>query len=306
MRNVAPLLAGSIGLSGCGSDPETAGGSGGGSAAVPDAPSAGQVLFEDAFDEDRNGWALPENESGRTYFEEGDFVWESRIETLRPHVLATPLGEAFDAGELEMLDVVVRASATPTQGAAAVGVFCREIADTDADFQWYEFVARDGYAAIRLADSEGSLDVLATTEDLELPSGEQFTVEAACVDDDQGQAQLWLTVNDTLVLHTTQSDPLGNGVAVLQAYDAPESASEDCFVIRWHDFTVLQPGNGPWMLGAACTSVASAVTTAARRCSGTIGGRKVELCGKALPDDVLLTVQGHSLAQPTARSGRPR
>jgi hypothetical protein len=124
-----------------------------------------------------------------------------------------------------------------------------------------------------------------------LPSGEQFTVEAACVDDDQGQAQLWLTVNDTLVLHTTQSDPLGNGVAVLQAYDAPESASEDCFVIRWHDFSVLQPGNGPWMLGAAGTSVASAVTTAARRCSGTIGGRKVELCGKALPDDVLLTVQ---------------
>ena len=46
-----------------------------------------------------------------------------------------------------------------------MGVFCREVPDTDADFQWYEFVVRDGYAAIRLADLAGNLDVLAETED---------------------------------------------------------------------------------------------------------------------------------------------
>ncbi len=78
-----------------------------------------------------------------------------------------------------MLNVVVRADVTPVQGAAVSGVFCRESPDTDADFQWYEFVARDGFAAIRIADSEGELEVLAETEDLTLPMGEMFTMEAA-------------------------------------------------------------------------------------------------------------------------------
>ena len=41
-----------------------------------------------------------------------------------------------------------------------IGVF-REVPDTDADFQWYEFVARDRFAAIHKADSEGNLEVLA-------------------------------------------------------------------------------------------------------------------------------------------------
>ena len=108
-----------------------------------------------------------------------------------------------------------------------MGVLCREVPDTDADFQWYEFVARGGYAAIRIADTEGGLEVLATTEDLDLADGEQFTVEAACVDDEDGRAQLWMTVDDTLILQATHDEPLGNGVSGLQAYDAPASASSE-------------------------------------------------------------------------------
>ncbi len=143
------------------------------------APTTGEVLFEDSLDDDQNGWALPDNEEARFYYEDGDFIWESKQENLRPHLLAAPIGEAYDAGELEMLDVVVRADVTPVQGAAVAGVFCRENPDTDADFQWYEFVVRDGFAAIRIADSEGELEVLAETEDLTLPMGEMFTMEAA-------------------------------------------------------------------------------------------------------------------------------
>jgi hypothetical protein len=55
-------------------------------------------------------------------------------------------------------------------------MFCRENPDTDADFQWYEFVARDGFAAIRIADSDGDLEVLAETEELALPLGEMFSI----------------------------------------------------------------------------------------------------------------------------------
>ena len=203
------------------------------------APTAGEVLFEDALDDDGNGWALPENDLARFYYEDGDFIWESKQENLRPHLLAATIGEAYDAGELEMRDVVVRADVTPVQGAAVAGVFCRENTDTDADFQWYEFVVRDGFAAIRIADSEGDLEVLAETDDLTLPMGEMFTLEAACVDDG-GQAQLWLSVNGDVTLQATDDDPLENGAAGLQAYDAPEAAAAERFIIRWHEFTVFQ------------------------------------------------------------------
>ncbi|CAN5224122.1 hypothetical protein BH20ACT5_BH20ACT5_14120 [soil metagenome] len=232
------LLAACIGLSGCGADPADSGSTGGGGdqAAVP---TAGEVIFEDALDDDQNGWALPENEEARFYYEDDDFIWESKQENRRPHLLATVVGEAYEAGELDMLNVVVRADVTAEQGEAAAGVFCRENPDTDADFQWYEFVVRDGFAAIRIADSEGDLEVLAETEELALPVGEMFSIEAACVDDG-GQAQLWLTVNGEVTLQATHDEPLENGAAGLQAYDAPAAATDERFIIRWHEFTVFQ------------------------------------------------------------------
>ncbi len=161
---------------------------------------------------------------------------------LRPHLLPAPFADAFDRGELQMRDVVVTATVTPERGKGAIGVFCREIHDTDADFQWYEFVARDGYAAIRRADSAGHLDVLAKTTKVGLPLGEQAELQAACVDDDDNQAQLWLTLNGKTVLFARDPKPLGNGAPGLQAYDAPSDGSQARLLLRWHDFTVGQPG----------------------------------------------------------------
>jgi hypothetical protein len=200
--------------------------------------STGAVsAFEDSFDDDRHGWALPPAPSGTTTVEGGDFVWESMQPGLRPHVIATTLGEAFDEGRLEMTDVRVTASVTPERGAAALGVFCREVPDSDADFQWYEFVVRDGYAAIRLADSAGNLDVLAETSS-PLPLGSTASIAATCVDAADESASLSLSLDGTAVLDTQVEDPLGNGVAGLQAYDAAEDVSADRFLISWHDFTV--------------------------------------------------------------------
>jgi hypothetical protein len=208
-------------------------------AAATSAGAADPVTaFSDSFEDDQHGWALPESPSGTTTIEGGDFVWESKLPHLRPHVIAATLGAAYDQGRLEMTDVVVRATVTPQRGAGAMGVFCREVPDTDADFQWYEFVVRDGYAAIRLADMAGNLDVLAETDDVRVELGSEIALEATCVDGPDGSAALALGLDGTNVVEATADDPLGNGVAGLQAYDAAKDESADRFLIAWHAFEV--------------------------------------------------------------------
>lgn len=241
------VVAGAVGLLaaalvGCSSD---GGSDAAGLDAAPSTPSSaattgstteavadGVSSLSDSFDDDRNGWALPPSEAGTTTMEGGDFVWESKQPNLRPHVLAGTLGEAYDQGRLTMTDVVVRASVTVERGAPAVGVFCREVPDSDADYQWYEFVARDGYAAIRLADASGNLDVLVETDDVEVALGTPIALEASCQD-----AALALSIDGRPVLDVDVEDPLGNGVAGLQAYDTTQE-SADRFLISWHDFAV--------------------------------------------------------------------
>jgi hypothetical protein len=196
--------------------------------------------FSDSFDDDHNGWALPPNEAGTTTVEGGDFVWDSKKFEQRPHVLAATVGEAFDQGRLDMTDVRVTASVTPQRGGAAIGVFCRETPDTDSDFTWYEFVVRNGYAAIRQADSAGDLDPLAETKDAVLPIGTAATIEATCIDSADGTAALSMTLDGAELVHAKVSDPLGNGAAGLQAYDAAEDQADNPMLIAWHDFAVEQ------------------------------------------------------------------
>jgi len=205
-------------------------------------PSEGQRLFADTFDDDRNQWTLPENENARSAIEGGDLVWETkRPADLRPHLLAAPIADAFDRGELRMRDVVVRAAFTTVRGSGAMGVFCREVRDTDSDFQWFEFVARDGYAAIRRADAGGHLDVLATTTKVDLPLGKRATMEAVCADTADGKTRLWLSLDGAAVLAATSTEQLGNGSAGLQGYDSPDRSRSARFFVRWHDFAVFRP-----------------------------------------------------------------
>ena len=207
------------------------------SGTTTDAVDDGVSSLSDSFDDDRNGWALPPSPAGRTTVGGGDFVWESKQPNLRPHVIAETLGEAYDQGRLAMTDVVVRASVTVERGAPAVGVFCREVPDSDADYQWYEFVARDGYAAIRLADASGNLDVLVETHDVEVALGSPVALEASCTDAADGTASLAFSLDGRPVLEADAEDPLGNGVAGLQAYDTADE-SVDRFLVSWHDFAV--------------------------------------------------------------------
>ncbi len=200
-------------------------------------PPADEALFEDSFADDRNGWGVVDDpQYGTAAFEDGDYVWEFRGSVA--HWVPAVLGEQYDRDELDMRDVIVRTEATILTGDGVIGVFCRETPDTDAEWQWYEFVARDGYAAIRHADQEANLEVLAETDDVSLADGEPITIEATCVDDANGAAQLSLALNGTTMLHATDEDPLSNGVVGLQAWTFP---IHEPMHIRWHEFSVHRP-----------------------------------------------------------------
>ncbi len=253
---VAGLALALGGLAGCSDDAPNDAGDAGGAAGVDTLPStappssaavsvaaAGALSsLSDSFDDDANGWALPPSDFGTMTIAGGDFVWDDKQFGLRPHVLASTVAAAFEADRLEMNDVQVTASVTPKRGAPAVGVFCREVPDTDAEFQWYEFVVRDGYAAIRVGDSNGNLEPLAETEDVAMALGTAATIEATCVDGQDGSAALSLSLDGTEVLTADASDPLGNGAAGLQAYGASENQADEPSLIAWHDFAV-QPAS---------------------------------------------------------------
>jgi hypothetical protein len=193
-----------------------------------------KVLFDETFNDDRNGWGIVDDpEYGSTAYEDGDYVWDFRGSVA--HWLPAALGDEYDRGELEMADVIVKAEVTVVSGGGVVGVFCRENPDTDADWQWYEFVARNGFAAIRHADAEANLEVLAETGNVDLPVGELISLEASCSTDEHGRAQLSLSINGTPLLDASDDDPLGNGVPGIQAWTYPIHAPMD---IRWHSFSI--------------------------------------------------------------------
>jgi hypothetical protein len=238
---IATLAAAVLGTAACGDDDETAAGA---TSTVADnrtgsttaAPSGTQLdaVFTDSFEDDTNGWGIVDDPNyGTADFAGGDYVWN--LTGSSAHLIPETLGVQYDGGELDMRDVVVRADATIESGGGVVGVFCREVPDSDADWQWYEFVARDGFAAIRRADLEGNLDVLAESDDVSLPFGEPIMFEAACIDDDDGTAQLSLTLNGTALLTATDDEPLGNGVSGIQAWTFPV---HEPIEVRWHEFSI--------------------------------------------------------------------
>ena len=245
---VAALLVGSLSVTGCGDDNEdSSAGTTAGTAAAPVATSAAvsstsaalnaSATFQDSFDDDRNKWGVIEaSEFGTTAYEGGDYVWAFKGSVA--HWIPEVLGMQYDEGKLEMRNVVVKADATIDAGGGVVGIFCRETPDTDADYQWYEFVARDGFAAIRRADVEANIDVLAETDAVSLPVGEEISFEASCVDDANGNAELSFSLNGSSVLQVTDNDPLGNGVSGLQAWTFPIHEEIN---VRWHDFSI-EPG----------------------------------------------------------------
>jgi hypothetical protein len=198
------------------------------------AATTGTVLFHDDFADDRNGWGIVDDPvGGKASYAGGDYVWN--FTGSAAHVNPEKLGQQYERGELKMRDVAVKADLTIVSGDGVAGVDCRETKDTDAEYQWYEFVVRDGYAAIRQADEKGNIQVLATTDRVKLPRGRRFTIEGVCVDDSEKQTHLTLRLGGAEVLAVRRPAQLGNGVPGLQAWTHPVHAPME---IHWHDFTI--------------------------------------------------------------------
>ena len=137
------------------------------------------------------------------------------------------------------ISCVIETSFTIVDGTGVAGVFCGERPDQDADYEWYEFVVRDGYAAIRVADLEANIDPLAEARDIALPTGQPIALRATCHNDAAGGAVLALAVNGDPVIEATVSEPLPVGVPGLQAWTFPLHARMD---VLWHDFSISEAG----------------------------------------------------------------
>ena len=204
--------------------------------ASPGVPEAGTVILQDPFDDDTNGWGVVDDPAfGTAAYEGGAYVWRTtgRVASLVP----ASLGERFDAGSLSMSDIVMSADVTIIKGDGVVGLQCRNSPDTDADYQWYDFVVRDGYAAIRLSDDKSNIDVLAESRDVSVPMGEQFSIGAACVTagDD---VRLSLAINDEPLLATSVPAKASDGVPGIVGWTYPLHSELD---VKWDDFTVSEP-----------------------------------------------------------------
>ena len=227
----ATLLIVGLALAACTASP----GTGPTDGTEPPAPPAGVVLHDD-FDDDRNEWGIVDNEFGTASYEAGEYVWNTTGSNI--HWVAgalIPEDEGGSYGGPTLTDVTVSAELSIMSGQGVAGVFCREQADTDADFEWYEFVVRDGFAAIRRADTETNQVELVSTTELALPAGTTFTLEGTCTTLDDGTAELRLAVNGDEVLTATDADPILGGIVGQQAYTYPIHAP---MTVRWNSFTV--------------------------------------------------------------------
>lgn len=233
----ATLVAG---LAGCGGATSAATSTGPAASTSPSSsarfPAAGAVILHDTFDDDTNGWGVVDDpQFGSARYDGGAYVWNTtgRVVSLVP----ATLGERFDAGSLSMSDVVMAADVTIVKGDGVVGLQCRNSPDTDADYQWYDFVARDGYAAIRLSDDKSNIDVLAESRDVSLPVGERFSIGAACITAG-GDVRLDMTIDGRHVLSTSAPAKATDGVPGLVGWTYPLHSE---LAVTWDDFTVSAP-----------------------------------------------------------------
>jgi hypothetical protein len=232
---LAPAAAAVLaaGLAGCGGTTSSA-------SPTPSAPASfperGEVILHDPFDDDSNGWGVIDSpEYGTAHYEGGGYVWRTtgRVVSLVPEIL----GKKFDSGALSMSDVVMDADVTIKKGGGVVGLQCRNSPDTDAGYRWYDFVARDGYVAIQLADDRSNIDVLAESKDVTIPLGKPFSISGACitVGDD---VQLTVAINHVPLLTATVPAKPTDGAPGLVGWTHPMHSELDA---TWDQFTVSTP-----------------------------------------------------------------
>jgi hypothetical protein len=198
-------------------------------------PRAADALFNETFDDDRNGWGeIDDGEFGTIDIVDGDMQWidaTGRVIVWGPGTLI----DGVEGGSQDLTNVTVQADVTFVSGTGVIGLACRVVPDQDAEMQWYDFVLRDGYAAIRLDDDQSHIKVLAEADTASVPFGTPINLSASCIDDAEGVAHLTFSVDGKVLLEATDDDPLGNGWASPTGWTFPEGSPIE---VHWHDFTV--------------------------------------------------------------------
>ena len=111
---------------------------------------------------------------------------------------------------------MVEAEGTVAEGDATIGVFCRDVPDTqsDAEFEWYEFVVNDGFGAIRRSDDDRPHRGPGRDRRRRDRGRRRTSPSAECAPrPTTATVNLWLTLDGETLLQASDDDPLPVGLA---------------------------------------------------------------------------------------------
>jgi hypothetical protein len=222
---IAAVLAAGVAI-GCGDDRPAA------NAASKQAVQPGEVVFEDALDDNANGWLEVED---FVYFEGGKYVWKE-IPDGRGGVSGADRASENPAPD----GLSISVDANVTRGAALRTVTCRELGTPEELQDWYELGIDGRRALIRRMTADGPPKVLKAV-DAPVQNGRSVRITGHCVPDGK-KLVLALALDGREVTRATDNKPLPaqrdgfRGTFGLHAYHRPDSdASAD---MTWDAFTV--------------------------------------------------------------------
>jgi hypothetical protein len=222
---IAAVLAAGVAI-GCGDEDPAA------NAAAEQAIRPGDVFFEDALDDNANGWLEVEDV---VYFEGGKYVWEQ-----------IPEGQGGSSGSNAANEnpapegLSISVDTNVTRGAALRTVTCRELGTLDELQDWYELGIDGRRALIRRMTINGPPKVLKAV-DAPVENGRTARITGHCVPDGK-KLVLALALDGREIARATDNNPLPavrdgfRGTFGLHAYRRPDSdGSAD---MTWDAFEV--------------------------------------------------------------------
>ncbi len=222
---IAAILAAGV-ASGCGDDRPAA------NAAGKQAVQPGEVVFEDALDDNANGWFELED---LVYFEGGKYVWKE-----------IPEGQGGASGSDKANEnppegLSISVDTNVTRGAALRTVTCRELGTREELQDWYELGIDGRRALIRRMTADGPPKLLKAV-DAPVQNGRSVRLTGHCMPDGK-KLVLALALDGREVTRATDDNPLPaqrggtRGTFGLHAYrrpdsDGPADVTWDAFTIR--------------------------------------------------------------------------
>ena len=222
---IAAVLAAGLAV-GCGDERPAA------NAAGKQAVQPGQMVFEDALDENAHRWLEVED---LVYFEAGKYVWKD-----------IPDGTGGASGPEQATDnpapdgLSISVDATVTRGAALRAVTCRELGTSEELQDWYELGIDGRRALIRRMTADGPPKILKAV-DAPVRNARSVRITGHCVPEGR-KLVLALALDGREVTRATDDDPLPaqrggmRGTFGLHAYRRPDS--DGPADITWDAFTV--------------------------------------------------------------------